>query len=76
VTTAHAVDTFVTDFHFVRLKNADGTKTTLALGNCIAMQRLVLTGMVSDMSELLGLITSFAVQEPPSKTTLMSYMPW
>jgi DNA repair and recombination protein RAD54B len=27
-----------------RLKNALGTKTTLALGNCGAMQRLVLTG--------------------------------
>jgi hypothetical protein len=27
-----------------RLKNAYGTKTTLALGNCCAMQRLALTG--------------------------------
>jgi SNF2 family DNA or RNA helicase len=28
-----------------RLKNAYGTSTTLALGNCCAMRRLVLTGM-------------------------------
>lgn len=34
----------VCNYFLSRLKNADGTLTTLALGNCIAMQRLVLTG--------------------------------
>jgi DNA repair and recombination RAD54-like protein len=41
-----------------RLKNAEGTKTTLALGNCCAMQRLVLTGtpIQNNLDELYAVV--------------------
>ena len=41
-----------------RLKNAVGTKTTLALGNCCAMQRLVLTGtpIQNNLNELYAVV--------------------
>jgi len=41
-----------------RLKNAVGTKTTLALGNCIAMQRIVLTGtpVQNNLDELFAVV--------------------
>ena len=41
-----------------RLKNASGTKTTLALSNCIAMKRLLLTGtpIQNNLAELYSLV--------------------
>ena len=45
-----------------RLKNSQGTKTTLALGGCRAMRRLVLTGtpVQNDLEELFAVV-DFAV---------------
>lgn len=41
-----------------KIKNALGTKTTLALGNCCAMQRLVLTGtpIQNNLNELFAVV--------------------
>ena len=41
-----------------RLKNALGTKTTVALGNCVAMKRLILTGtpIQNDLDELFSIV--------------------
>jgi SNF2 family DNA or RNA helicase len=41
-----------------RLKNSVGTKTSLALGNCIATQRLVLTGtpIQNNLDELFAVV--------------------
>eukprot|EP01035_Chromulina_nebulosa_P032415 gene32415-43307_t len=41
-----------------RLKNASGTKTTIALGNCAAMKRLILTGtpIQNDLDELFSIV--------------------
>lgn len=40
------------------MKNSVGTKTSLALGNCIAMQRLVLTGtpIQNNLDELYAVV--------------------
>ena len=41
-----------------RLKNASGTKTTITLGNCVAMKRLILTGtpIQNDLGELFSIV--------------------